>query len=382
MSFTLDISTLFSVLAVLQGIIFAFILLRRAWVQERYSDYWLAGLLFLISCFLFRYVTAEIDPTGAHYILNRLLSISYYVIGVVIYFYLKCQLNARYRLARKDLWHFLPVFIYVGLFFINTIQTYRLGSDWERPLFYEIMSWFYIVYRSVGTLIYWLLSWRLYQKYRLWLPTERSDTEGVEFKWFRNILIALGIVVFSSIGLNLYDNFVFTTPVWIDTSQELLVAFGIYYLSFMGYLQYQPQQLVYDVPVNGTEDKEETNLTSLLISKMPDAEIEEWKSKILTLIEQDKLYLNPELTLTDIAQRLQTHSKLISAVINEAFDKNFNDFVNEYRVNVFKTKVNDPKLTHLTLLAIAFECGFNSKSTFNRAVKKVTGEMPSAFIQK
>lgn len=382
MSFTLDIFSLLSVLAVLQGIVFSFILVRRAWVQERYSDYWLAGLLFVFSCYLFRYVTAELDPNGDNYILNRSLSISYYVIGVFIYFYLKCQLNAHYRLSRKDLWHFLPVFIYIGLFFINTIQTYRLGNKWERPLFYDIMMWFYIIYRSIGTLVYWFLSWRLYQKYRLWLPTERSDTEGVKFKWFKNILIALGIIVFSGIALNLFDNFIFTTPDWIDTSQELLVAFGVYYLSLMGYLQYQPQQLIYEEPVNNTEDKEETSTTSLLMSKMPDAEIEEWKLKILKLIEQDKLYLNPELTLTDFAQRLQTHSKLVSAVINEAFDKNFNDFVNEYRVNVFKAKVNDPKLKHLTLLAIAFECGFNSKSTFNRAVKRATGEMPSAFIQK
>lgn len=382
MSFTLDIFSLFSVLAVLQGIIFAFILMRRGWVQERYSDYWLAGLLLVFSCYLFRYVTAEIDPNGDNNILNRVLTFSYYIIGVVIYFYLKCQLNAHYRLNRKDLWHFLPVFIYIFLFFINTLQIYIHGGKWERPLFYDIMMWFYIAYRSIGTLVYWFLSWRLYQKYRLWLPNERSDTEGVKFKWFKNILIALGIMVFSGIALNLFDNFIFTTPDWVDTSQELLLAYGVYYLSLMGYLQYQPQQLVYDEPANNTEDKEETSTTSLLMSKMPDAEIEEWKLKILTLIEQDKLYLNPELTLTDFAQRLQTHSKLVSAVINEAFDKNFNDFVNEYRVNIFKEKVNDAKLKHLTLLAIAFECGFNSKSTFNRAVKKATGEMPSAFIQK
>jgi AraC-like DNA-binding protein len=114
---------------------------------------------------------------------------------------------------------------------------------------------------------------------------------------------------------------------------------------------------------------------------MPDSEMGEWKQKILQLMEQERLYLNPELTLSDFAQRLHTHSKLVSSVINEGFHKNFNDFVNDYRVTLFKEKVNDPNLKHLTLLAIAFECGFNSKSTFNRAVKRATGEMPSAFVQ-
>jgi AraC-like DNA-binding protein len=381
MNFTLDIFSLLKILAVFQGIIFTLLLVRRAWVQERYSDYWLAALLLTFSCYLLRYALDDIDPQDSHYILRRILTFSYYVIGVVIYFYLKCQINVNYRLSRRDLWHFLPVFIYSGLCFINIFQTAKYSGNWQRPLFYEIMSWFYIAYRSIGTCVYWFLSWQLYQKYLLWLPTERSDTEGVKFKWFKNILIILAIMVFSGIALNLFDNFIFTTPRWIDVGQGLLVAFGIYYLSLMGYLQYQPQKLVYVEPTNNADEKEETNTSSLLMSKMPQNEIEEWKNKILTLIDQERLYLNPELTLTDFAQRLHTHSKLISAVINEAFEKNFNDFVNEYRVNLFKEKVNDPKLKHLTLLAIAFECGFNSKSTFNRAVKRATGEMPSTFIQ-
>jgi AraC-like DNA-binding protein len=381
MNFTLDIFSLLKILAVFQGIIFTLLLVRRAWVQERYSDYWLAALLLTFSCYLLRYALDDIDPQDSHYILRRILTFSYYVIGVVIYFYLKCQINVNYRLSRRDLWHFLPVFIYSGLCFINIFQTAKYGGNWQRPLFYDTMSWFYIAYRSIGTCVYWFLSWRLYQKYRLWLPTERSDTEGVKFKWFKNILIILAIMVFSGIALNLFDNFIFTTPRWIDVGQGLLVAFGIYYLSLMGYLQYQPQKLVYVEPTNNADENEETNTSSLLMSKMPQNEIEEWKNKILTLIDQERLYLNPELTLTDFAQRLHTHSKLISAVINEAFEKNFNDFVNEYRVNLFKEKVNDPKLKHLTLLAIAFECGFNSKSTFNRAVKRATGEMPSTFIQ-
>jgi AraC-like DNA-binding protein len=379
MIFTLDIYTLFKVLAALQGFIFTILFIRRGWMQERYSDYWLTALLFVFSCYLLRYVVDDINPNDENNILRRILPISYYVAGVVVYFYLKCQLNARYRLTQKDLWHFLPVFIYIVLFFINTVQTHKHGGTWERPFIFQIMLVFFIVYRSIGTSIYWFLSWRLYQKYRLWLPTERSDTEGVKFKWFRNILIVFGMMIFSGIVLNLFDNFIYTTPFWIDTSQSLLVAFGLYYICLVGFLQYQPEQLIYeesDVNI----DIQEANTPSLLISKMSDNELETWKHKILSLMQQERLYLNPELTLTDFAQRLGTHSKIISAVINEAFQKNFNDFVNEYRVNIFKEKVNDPHLKHLTLLAIAFECGFNSKSTFNRAVKRVTGKMPSDFL--
>ena len=85
---------------------------------------------------------------------------------------------------------------------------------------------------------------------------------------------------------------------------------------------------------------------------------------------------------SDLADHLNTHNSLISNVINAGFQKNFNDFVNGFRVEIFKEKIINPKLQHLTLLAIAFDCGFNSKSTFNRAVKKATDKMPSEFLVK
>ena len=115
-------------------------------------------------------------------------------------------------------------------------------------------------------------------------------------------------------------------------------------------------------------------------NKMDNFDLEKWQSKIEQVMVNEKLYLNPELTLSELSDKVESHNSLISNVINTKFQKNFNDFVNEFRVNVFKEKIKDPKLQHLTLLAIAFDCGFNSKSTFNRAVKKVTGEMPSAFL--
>ena len=115
---------------------------------------------------------------------------------------------------------------------------------------------------------------------------------------------------------------------------------------------------------------------------MPFSDLENWKTKIQNAMENEKLYLNPELTMSDLADHLNTHNSLISNVINAGFQKNFNDFVNGFRVEIFKEKIINPKLRHLTLLAIAFDCGFNSKSTFNRAVKKATDKMPSEFLVK
>jgi AraC-like DNA-binding protein len=113
---------------------------------------------------------------------------------------------------------------------------------------------------------------------------------------------------------------------------------------------------------------------------LPDEEISAWKNKVLKFFDTEKPYLNPELTLSDLSDTLKTNTSVLSQVINSGFNKNFNDFVNEYRLEAFKQKIQSGDYQHLTLLAIAFECGFNSKTTFNRAFKKATGLMPSEYI--
>jgi AraC-like DNA-binding protein len=106
-----------------------------------------------------------------------------------------------------------------------------------------------------------------------------------------------------------------------------------------------------------------------------------WKGKIEQLMQNEKMFLNPELSLADLAKRLKTNVSVLSAAINQGFGKNFNDFVNEHRVLEFKQQAGLPENKHFTLLALAFECGFNSKATFNRAVKKATGLSPKELME-
>ncbi|MEZ4905955.1 MAG: helix-turn-helix domain-containing protein [Spirosomataceae bacterium] len=84
--------------------------------------------------------------------------------------------------------------------------------------------------------------------------------------------------------------------------------------------------------------------------------------------------------MADLAQKLKTNPSVLSAAINQNFGKNFNDFVNEYRIEEFKKQIQLPENKKLTLLAIAFDCGFNSKATFNQAFKKLTGQSPKEFV--
>ena len=109
-------------------------------------------------------------------------------------------------------------------------------------------------------------------------------------------------------------------------------------------------------------------------------DISDWKNKITTLFEVEQAAQNPELTLNDLAKNLKTNVSLVSKVINQGFAMNFNDFVNKYRIDQVKLAFQNGDHKKTTLLGIAFDCGFNSKATFNRAFKKNTGLSPKDYL--
>lgn len=95
---------------------------------------------------------------------------------------------------------------------------------------------------------------------------------------------------------------------------------------------------------------------------------------------EEKLYLNTELKLQDIAEKLSVSQHNISQTLSLKFGLNYYDYLNEFRINEAKKILSSGDAEKFTLLHIAYECGFNSKSSFNRAFKKITGFTPSEFI--
>jgi AraC-like DNA-binding protein len=102
--------------------------------------------------------------------------------------------------------------------------------------------------------------------------------------------------------------------------------------------------------------------------------------KVLNQMEVNKDFLNPSLTLKEFAKTLKLPARMVSEHINNGLNKSFVDFVNEYRVNEVKRKLQSGELEVYTILAVAFDSGFNSKATFNRTFKKITGQSPREFI--
>lgn len=109
-------------------------------------------------------------------------------------------------------------------------------------------------------------------------------------------------------------------------------------------------------------------------------QIDTLKEELLSYFKEDEPYLNPQLTLKYVADVLSINTNKMSYLVNQAFDVNFNDFVNSYRLKHFKTIALDPKNAHLTILGLAYDSGFNSKSVFNTYFKKIEGITPKAWL--
>ncbi len=106
-----------------------------------------------------------------------------------------------------------------------------------------------------------------------------------------------------------------------------------------------------------------------------------YAKKLIDNIAHDSSYLNPDLTLKSLALQLNMHPNQLSWLINHEFNKNFSEFINHYRVEAFKRISKDPKNAHITLIGLAYESGFNSKTVFNTFFKKETGMTPMQYLK-
>jgi len=117
-------------------------------------------------------------------------------------------------------------------------------------------------------------------------------------------------------------------------------------------------------------------------SSLTDERADEHSEELLLIMTEEKPYFEGDLTLQKLADRLSISPHHLSQIINDKIGQNFFDFINSYRIEEAKKLLLDPRGELLTILAISEETGFNSKSSFNNAFKKYTGQTPSQFKQE
>ena len=114
-------------------------------------------------------------------------------------------------------------------------------------------------------------------------------------------------------------------------------------------------------------------------SNLAPSQIEEYQKQLLALLNTEKPFLNPQVSLADLSEKLSVSTKHLSQVINQSFNKSFFDFINTYRIKEVQQILKESKDDKMTVLEAMYEAGFNSKSSFNTAFKKETGQTPTEF---
>ena len=358
----------------MQAWIYAILLWNRARQNNRLSDVLLGLVLVGMAFNIWEYMLGFSGIEILWRQLNFFPRTFGFAFAPLCYFYFKSQVDKDFRFSKSDIWNFLPFIIHT----VYHVGVFSGGQDFVKTVEKNFHGPFYIP--QIETLVeivldcfYFYKSIKLYREYRAWTITQFSNTDVISFKWFRNFLIVLGLIFITNYLMLIIDSYKdldFEQDWW----DKLFRAVLIYYVSITGYAQAQPNTgLVFR--------EEEHKVENIQKEKFNEFELETWKTKILKLMIDEKLYLQPELNLSDIANRLKTNISVLSGVVNNAFGKNFNDFVNEYRVKEFQERIQLPENKNITLLGIAFDCGFNSKATFNRSFKKFTGKAPKEFLE-
>ena len=296
--------------------------------------------------------------------------------GPLLYLYVVSSISGQQRLHGKDYLHFLPIVLtYLYLFefyFFYTEEEKRLvdqGLIDDFSTFINLMVAGFII----SAVMYTIYSYRLLDQHKKLLENNFSNTERINLSWLKGFIWAVGLL-FITVALVLISQDVFNIryPFTADYIFYTIIVLGILCL---GYFGIRHQNVFSDnVVLRQGEPQESAYKKSSLKGELAGK-----KHQALTqLMVEQKPYLQPNLTLTGLANQLDISLHHLSQIINQFEGQNFNDFVNKYRVEEFIERAK--KDTHYSYLALALDSGFNSKSTFNAVFRKHKGVTPSKYM--
>jgi len=287
----------------------------------------------------------------------------FWVLGPLLFLYVKSIFFDNKGLVRNNVHHFLPgilltLFVELPLMFNFDFGYLKFILHNQLPLF--LIRDFYFV-------VYIIFSIRLFLKLKKTFNKKLNiSLDG--YNWILRLLI--GCLVFASVDtfIRLFESFGFSLGF---EGGYITFAAIIIFLSYLGYNSIHEARFL--IPSFLIESN--TNLTS----DFSNAEAREIEQRVKEILEAEKLYLDETLTLKKLSVSLKISEKKLSIFLNNHLNTGFKEYINFYRVEAVKEKLRSEKYNNLTLVAISEECGFNSKASFYRIFKKHTGISPSQY---
>lgn len=365
--------------------IFLFFILIKD--KKRTDDYLLVLLNIILINGLLADATKRLEYSGLSFVFHLL--IPYYIPCFTLYALV--LIEPEHRLRKRWWWILALASVYPILALVDFTMVHDFNTSFVEELYTRPALHYQILYNWQTAFALYLLFWLLPKlgNYLRNIKANYSFIEHFHLKWVRtfiyiNILLnimIIGVLVFLSLGY-LED---IDSPFLLINS---LLILSVIYLSYHGIKQYNLAE--FDVIYRRTRSAAlpETQRATKEVapenekyksSSLSEDEMTDILDRITTLFENDKVYLEPQLKLADLAGRLGVSTHYISQTINHKSKQSFYDFVNGYRMAHFKELLSNPDNNKYTVLALGLESGFNSKASINRIFRQHLGVSPSEY---
>ena len=287
-------------------------------------------------------------------------------LGPLIYFYVLKITRPEYVSRWKDLLHFSPLLLEFGVQVLEVKESIITGAATYDTLAFATLSPILQVLAAISVTIYLRRCYKLIRNFHRRLKVNGTDRPQYELRWLRRSLKGFGLFWLLWIPYAAAAYFFYNGQLHIYAYYPLYFVLAAMMIRIAAAAFLRPDVAL---SVQVSQVSKPSPVTDL-------AQKGKWLRKT---IEANRIYDDAELSLRSLAETLDLHPNELSRMINAAFGKNFNDFINEYRIREVTRKMQDPAYDRITLLGIAMDAGFNSKSTFNRVFREMTGTSPVEY---
>jgi len=287
-------------------------------------------------------------------------------LGPLTYFYVLKITRPQWKFTWKSMLHFSPLLLELAALALEIRESNKTGAATYATRAFQQLNPVLQLLVFMSMMSYLYKCSRVIQGFYRRLQPVLMDRPLVEFRWLRRLLAATALLWCLWIACAGVNYFVYRGQPGVQVYYPFYIFFAVMIIwtaaaAFLkpqaGAMAQTPAPARQPIPVE-------------LRAKGA------WLKKAM---EANRYYEDPETSLSLLAEKLRLPGHELSRVINTVFKKSFNDFINEYRVRDVVARMQDPAFDNMTLLGMAFEAGFNSKSTFNRAFRQVTGKTPAEF---
>ncbi|MBL0889507.1 MAG: AraC family transcriptional regulator [Gemmatimonadaceae bacterium] len=378
-----------------QGTVVALALAARR--PRRTPNLLLAALVLAFALHLVSVVYYSADLVGSlpHFFgLTQPLPLAF---GPLLYLYAITASGQQHRLGLRDWWHALPVLA----LYVWGLPIYLQGSEEKLALFRAIQAGQLPLQSQVAIplvllsgVVYTVATLVALGRHQAVVAENYSSLERVNLHWLRWLALASALIWLTALSFEAADSAQWAVSLPGDFVVAVGITLVIHAIGFWGLRQPEvfryvtAEHAVVPPPPEPVSEPPSEPRPELLSDPSPpryersglsSREAEALKARLLAIMDDTHLYRSADLTLGDLAERLDTTPHRLSEVLNALLGQSFYDFINGYRVREVQARLLGPDGARLTYLALALDAGFASKSTFNAVFKKHTGMTPSEY---